>query len=132
MVYGNAMSAERNFLQATIHADTRLTAQEIAAHLAQTLRGSVTGARSDLVSAERIDLDATQYDRRPPASSLDPEDAFLYFPHEIDVFTEETFDQKAVVADVWAVLGALDQLGVRYVTSADFEHELPRGGRSRT
>jgi hypothetical protein len=31
---------------------------------------------------------------------------------------------------VSAVLGALDQLGVRYVTVADFEDELTRGGRT--
>jgi hypothetical protein len=33
-------------------------------------------------------------------------------------------------SSVSAVLGALDQVGVRYVTVADFEDELPRGGRS--
>jgi hypothetical protein len=126
------VSAERTFFQATIYADTRLTAQEIAAHLAKTRGGSVTGARADIVVAERILLDVAPYDRRPPPVPVDPEDAFLYFPHQIEVFTEETFDREALVADVTAVLGALDQLGVRYVTAADFEDELPRGGRSRT
>ena len=50
------MSAKRNSWQGDIYADTPLTAQEIAAHLAQTLRGSVTGAGADIVSAEHMDL----------------------------------------------------------------------------
>lgn len=115
----------------SIYADTRLTEQEIAAQLAQTLGGSVTGARADIVTAARLDLEVTENDRRPPAEPVDPKDAFLYFPYEIEVCTEEAFDREALVADVWAVLGALDQLGVHYVTAADFEDDLPRGGRSR-
>jgi hypothetical protein len=115
----------------SIYADTRLTEQEIAAQLAQTLGGSVTGARADIVTAALIDLEVTQNDRRPPPEPVDPEDAFLYFPYDIEVCTEEAFDREALVADVSAALGALDQLGVRYVTAADFEDDLPRGGRSR-
>jgi hypothetical protein len=124
------VSAKRKSWQGTIHADTPLTAQEIAAHLAQTLRGSVTGAGADIVRAEHIELDVTHRDEWPPSEPVDPEDAFLYFPHAIEFFTEEEFDREALVDDVSAVLGALDQLGVRYVTAADFEDELPRGGRS--
>lgn len=126
------MSAERNSWQGSIYADTRLTAREIAADLAQTLRGSVTGAPADIVSAERIELDVRQSDERRPSEPVDPGDAFSYFPYEIEFFTEDAFDREALVAEVSAVLGALDQLGVRYVTAADFEDDLPRGGRSRT
>lgn len=124
------MSAKRTSWQGAIYADTPLTAQEITAHLAQTLRGSVTGAGADKVGAERIDLDVMSRDEWPPSEPVDPEDAYLYFPHQIELFTEEEFDRDALVADVSAVLGALDQLGVRYVTAADFEDELPGGGRS--
>jgi hypothetical protein len=124
------VSAKRKSWQGTIYADTPLTAQEIAANLAQTLRGSVTGAGADIVRAEHIELEVTHRDEWPPSEPVDPEDAFLYFPHVIEFFTEGQFDREALVADVSAVLGALDQLGVRYVTAADFEHELPRGGRS--
>ena len=114
------MSAKRNSWQGTIYADTPLTAQEIAAHLAQTLRGSVTGAGADLVSAEHIDLEVCDRDEWPPSEPVDPEDAFLYFPHRIEFFTEEAFDREALVSDVSAVLGALDQLGVRYVPGGRF------------
>lgn len=126
------MSAKRNSWQGDVYVDTPLTAQEIAAHLAQTLRGSVTGASADLVRAEHIDLEVCDRDEWPPSEPVDPEDAFLYFPHRIEFFTGEAFDREALVADVSAVLGALDQLGVRYMTAADFEDELPRRGRSRT
>jgi hypothetical protein len=124
------VSAKRDFWQGDIYADTPLTAQEIAAHLAQALRGAVTGAGAEKVSAERIELDVAHRDEWPPSEPVDPEDAFFYFPHRIEFFTEEEFDREALVADVSAVLGALDRLGVRYVTAADFEDELPRGGRS--
>ena len=126
------MSAKRDSWHGSIYVDTPLTAREIATHLAQTLRGSVAGAGADIVSAERIELEVAQSDERPPSEPIDPEDAFLYFPYQIEFFTEEEFDREALVADVFAVLGALDQLGVRYVTAADFEDDLPRGGRSRT
>ena len=124
------MSAERNSWQASIYADTRLTAQEIASHLAQALGGTVSGARADIVIAERIQADVTQYDRRPPSDPVDPEDAFLDFPYEIEIFTRDAFDEAALIADVSAMLMALDRLGVRHVTAADFENELPGGGRS--
>jgi hypothetical protein len=126
------VSTGPNSWQVSIYADTRLTDREIAAHLAQTLRGSLTGARSHIVSAERIDLEVTPNDERPPSEPVASEDAFLYFPYDIEVFTEEAFNQEALLAGVSAVLGALDQLGVRYVTAADFEDDLPRGGRSGT
>jgi hypothetical protein len=73
----------------------------------------------------------TEHDRylgRP--ERVDPEDAFLCFPFEIEVFTDDPFDHEALVGDVSTVLDALDRLDVRYVTAADFEDELPRGGRS--
>jgi hypothetical protein len=124
------VSAKRTSWQGDIYADTPLGAQEIAGHLAHTLRGSVTGAGASTISAERIELDVMHRDEWLPSEPVDPEDAFLYFPHRIEFFTEEEFDREALVADVSAVLGALDQLGVRYVTAADFEDELPRGGRS--
>jgi hypothetical protein len=126
------MSAKRDSWQGDIYADTPLTPQDIAGHLAQTLRGSVTGASASVVSAERLDLAVCHRDEWPPSEPVDPEDAFLYFPHRIEFFTEEAFDREALVADVSAVLGALDRLGVRYVTAADVEDDLPRGGRSRT
>jgi hypothetical protein len=47
---GIAVSAERILFQASIYADTCLTAQEIAAHLARAVRGSVTAARGDTSS----------------------------------------------------------------------------------
>jgi hypothetical protein len=118
--------------QASIYADTRLTAQDIAAGLAQTLRGSVSGARADMVIAERVEVDVTENDRSPSSEPVDPEDEFLYFPYDIEVFTDEAFDQAPLVADVSAMLVALDQLGVTYVTAADFADELPGGGRSGT
>jgi hypothetical protein len=124
------MSAKRTSWQGAIYADTPLTSREIAAHLAHTLRGSVTGAAANTISADRIELDVMHRDEWQPSEPVDPEDAFLYFPHRIEFFTEGEFDREALVADVSAVLGALDQLGVRYVTAADFEDELPRGGRS--
>jgi hypothetical protein len=126
------VSAERNSFQVSVYVDTRLGDRELAAHVAQTLRGSFTGARADIVHAERIDLEVTQNDEHPPSQSVDPGDAFLYFPLVIEFFTEEAFDREALVGDVSAVLSALDQLSVRYVTAADFEDELPRGGRSTT
>jgi hypothetical protein len=128
--YELAVSAKRTSWQGDIYADTPLTAQEIATHLAQTLAGSVTGAGANMVSAERIELGVMHRDEWPPSEPVDPEDAFLYFPHRIEFFTEEVFDREALVADVSAVLSALGQLGVRYVTAADFEDELPRGGQS--
>jgi hypothetical protein len=124
------VGGERNSLQASVYADTRLTAQEIAACLAQTLRGSVSGARADIVIAARIQVDVTQNDERPPSEPVDPGDAFLFFPYVIEIFTDEAFDQAALIADVSAMLDSLDQLGVGYVTAADFEDELPGGGRS--
>jgi hypothetical protein len=127
--YQLAVDANRNSWQADIYADTPLAAQEIAAHLAQTLRGSVA---AHIVQAVHLDLDVMHHDERPATEPVDPEDAFLYFPHRIEVFTEEAFDREALVADLSAVLGAFDQLGVRYVTAAEFEDELPGGGRSRT
>jgi hypothetical protein len=128
--YDVAVNAKRASWQGDIYADTPLTAQEIAAHLAQTLHGSVIGAGAKTISAERIELDVMHRDEWPPSEPVNPEDAFMYFPHRIECFTEEEFDREALVADVSVVLGALDQLGVRYVTAADFEDELPRGGRS--
>jgi hypothetical protein len=126
------VSAKRTSWQGSIYADTPLTAQQIAAHLAQTLRGSVTGPGAATVSSEHIELDVCHRDEWPPSEPVDPENAFLYFPHVIEFFTEEEFDREALVADVSAVLRALDQLDVRYVTAADFEEDLPRGGRSTT
>jgi hypothetical protein len=126
------VSAERNSFQVSVYVDTRLGDRELAAHLAHTLRGSLTGGGADIVRAERIDLEVTQNDDRPPSESVDLEDAFLYFPLVIEFFTEEAFDREALIGDVSAVLGALDQLGVPYVAAADFEDELPRGGRSTT
>lgn len=73
------MSAKRNSWHGAIYADTPLTAQEIAAQLAQTLRGSVSGASPDFVRAEHIDLEVRRRDERPPSEPVDPEDAFLYF-----------------------------------------------------
>lgn len=125
-----AVNAKRTSWQGNIYADTPLTAREIAADLAQTLHGSVTGAGATMISAERIKLDVTHRDEWPPSDPVNPEDAFLYFRHIIEFFTEDDFDREALVADLSAVLGALDRLGVRYVTAADFEDELPRGGRS--
>jgi hypothetical protein len=122
---------QRNSWQATIYADARLSACEIATYLVRTLRGSVSGASADLAVAERIDLDVTPYDKRPPSHPVDEADAFLQFPYEIEVFTDEPFDREAVVADVSAVLAALDELGIRYVATADFEDQLPGGGRNR-
>jgi hypothetical protein len=126
------VGVRRDSFLATIYTDTRLTARQIAAHLAPTVHGSVSGASADVVIAERIDLEVTQFDEWPPLEPVDEEETFLYFPYQLDVFTDDWFDQRAVVADVAAVLGALDQLGVCYVTAADFEDELPRGGRSKT
>jgi hypothetical protein len=80
------------------------------------------------VTAERIDLDVTQYDQRPPSEPQDDEDVFLYFPYDIEVFAGEPCDPKALVADVSTVLRVLHQLDARYVTAADFGDELPRRG----
>ena len=126
------MSAERNSWQASIYADTRLIGRDIAARLAQILGGSVSGDRGDIVVAGGIDVDVTQNDERPPSEPVDPDDAFLYYPYDIEIFTEEAFDEKALVGDVSALLAELDRLGVRYVTVADFEDDLPGGGRSST
>lgn len=126
------MSAKRDSWQGAIYADTPLTAEEIAAHLARAVRGSLTGASADVVSTEHLDLEVSHRDEWPPSEPVDPEDAFLYFPHVIEFFTEEAFDREALVADASAVLAALDQLRVRFVTAADFEDDLPRGGRSES
>jgi hypothetical protein len=125
------ISAERNSWQASIYVDTTLSASEIAARLAHALHGSVTSAGATTVTAERIDLDVTQYDQRPPSEPQDDEDVFLYFPYDIEVFAGEPCDPKALVADVSTVLRVLHQLDARYVTAADFEDELPCSGRSR-
>jgi hypothetical protein len=72
------VSAERSLFQASIYADTRLTAEEIAAHLARAVRGSVTGAGGDTVTAQRIELDVAKHDSylgRP--ERVDPDDSFL-------------------------------------------------------
>ena len=124
------MGAERNSWQASVYADARLTAQKIASHLAQALGGTVSGASADIVIAERIEVDVTQNDRSQLSEPVDPEDAFLDFPYDIEIFTGEAFDEADLVADVATILVALDRLGIRYVTAADFEKELPGGGRS--
>jgi hypothetical protein len=68
--------------------------EEHGTYLAQALRGSVSGARADLVVAERIDLDVTRYDKRLPSQPVDEADAFLQFSYEIEVFTDEPFDRE--------------------------------------
>ena len=88
------MTAKRNSWQASVYVDTRLTAPEIASHLAQALGGTVSGMRRDSVVTERIEVDISQNDERPPSAAVEPEDAFLYFPYDIEVFTDETFDRR--------------------------------------
>jgi hypothetical protein len=68
------------------------------------------------VIAQGIELDVTEHDRylgRP--ERVDPEDAFLCFPFEIEVFTDDPFDHEALVGDVSTVLDAL--VGSTSVTS---------------
>jgi hypothetical protein len=105
------VSTGRSSYQVSVYVDTRLTEREIAAHVAQTLGGSVVGARADNVNAERAELEVTQNDERPHSQSVDPEDAFLDFPLVIEFFTDEAFDREALVGDVSAVLG-------RWISSA--------------
>jgi hypothetical protein len=126
------VSASRNSWQASVYADTRLTAQEIASYLAHALGGTVSGSRADLVVAERIEVDVTQNDRSQRSEPVDPEDAFLYFPYDIEIFTGEAFDEAGLVADIAAVLAALDRLRVRYVIAADFENEFAGRRPERT
>jgi len=115
----------RNTLQATVYVDTR-DVQRVAVRLAARLGGTV--AHMKTIVAPTLDLYVVGNDDK--TIGLSDEDAFLTFPCLVEAFTTDIPPDEAVVSAVANVLAALDELGLRYVTAADFEHELPRGGQS--
>ena len=123
----NSNVSRRNVFQATIYVDVR-DAQEVADGLAMKLAATVEG---DTIVTPILDLDVARNDEKP-VGRADKEDAFLFFPCVIEAFTAEAPADERVVGAVARVLAALDELGIGYVTAADFEEDLPNQGRSDT
>ncbi len=89
----------------------------------QVTRRTVTGAVLDLDVEENDDHDED-------AAASDP-DRFLHFPFYLDVEpTTPGADPAAVVAAVATLLRGLAEAGAECVTAADYEDQLPGGGRA--
>jgi hypothetical protein len=117
--------SQRNVFQATIYVDAR-DAQGVADVLARNLAATVEG---DTIVTPILDLDVARNEDKP-VGRVDKEDAFLLFPCVIDAFAAKAPADERVVDAVALVLAVLDELGIAYVTAADFEEDLPNHGRS--
>jgi hypothetical protein len=124
--------SERNIWQATVYVDAE-DAQGVADHLARThlARTLAVTADGSTIVTPILDLEV-EHKNEKPVGPVDNDDAFLYFPCVIEVFTAHAPADERVVGAVAGVLAALDGLGLRYVTAADFEEDLPNNGRSGT
>jgi hypothetical protein len=124
---GIIKSVERTAIQATVYVDAP-DADELAELLESSLGATVEGGT---LVTPILDLDVIANDDAK-SGGVHEEDTFLYFPSLIEAFTVEARAEEQVVGAVAGVLAALDDLGLRYVTAADFEEDLPRRGRSGT
>jgi hypothetical protein len=118
----------RDIHHADIYVDTAMPELELAEQLAKIVGGRIEPRAT--VVARHVDFQVTTNDDDGRAAVDAGEDAFLYFPYVVEVFADENCEQRLVVAEVSAALTALDGLGARYATAADFEADLPRGGRN--
>jgi hypothetical protein len=116
-----------NGIDATIYLKTEVTLQDVALRLRQAVGGTIRG---HTVNAGAYEVDVIGNDERP-RGAVDPSDEFLLFPYLVEVeWLDGNTPTAEMVAGITTILGELDRLGAEYVTAADFEHELPRGGRS--
>jgi hypothetical protein len=119
--------APRNGIDATIYLKTEFPLPEVAQRLRQAVGGTMRG---HTVNAGMFEVDVIGNDDRP-RGAVDPEDEFLFFPYLVEVeWLDRATSTAEMVAGITTILRELDRLGAEYVTAADFEHELPRGGRS--
>jgi len=122
-----ACVSEKAAFQATVYVDAP-DADELAERLAGSLAATVEGGT---VVTPILDLDVMSNDDSKRPHEVHEED-FLFFPTVVEAFTAEARRDEQVIGAVAGVLAALDDLGLRYVTAADFEEDLPRRGRSGT
>ena len=100
--------------------------------LARTVAPLVDGQVTDsTVTGAVLDIDVEENeDHDEDVAASDP-DRFLYFPFYLDVLPITSgADPAAIVAAVATLLRGLAEAGAECVTAADYEDQLPGGGRA--
>jgi hypothetical protein len=111
----------------TIHVNSDLALPEIARGIADVVGGTLSGWT---VKVGTYEIDVIAYDERP-RGEVALEDAFLFYPYLVEIeWVDPEASTAAQVGAVVAIMRALDGLGAEYVTTADFEDELPHHGRT--
>jgi hypothetical protein len=112
---------------ATIYVKTDVPLHELAERVSRAVGGTLRG---HTVKADGLEVDVIGNDDRP-REPVDPADEFLFHPYLVEIeWLDQNTPRAEMAAAVATILRELDRLGAEYVTAADFEDELPRGGRS--
>lgn len=116
-------------LYCTIYVYATITFEALVRVVARIVDGSVEG-RTVSVKGFEIDVVTNEdFDERQAAAGRGD---FLYFPYRLEA--EEvapSLDRDSPRELLARLLAGLSEEGFDFVTAADFEDELPNGGRSR-
>jgi hypothetical protein len=116
-------------LYCTIYVYTRTPLLGVLEMLADATDGSLS-FRS--ISASGFEISGVTNDEFDAALAAEGAGDFLYFPYFLEIEEADPTDDRDIARTFIAdLLNCLRTAGFDYVTSADFEEELPNNGRSR-
>jgi hypothetical protein len=117
----------RNGTDAVIYLRTDISLGDLAQRLSRALDGTIRG---HTVEVDDFDVDLIGNDERA-SGPVDTADEFLFYPYLVEIeWRDRTTSADGMVTAVTSILRELDRIKAEYVTAADFEDRLPRGGRS--